>query len=129
MYWHPVNANDRKSNFLAQPRQSADREITQVLVIDGVVFEPLQQFGKVRDLDDDQPIGGEQAAGCVQEVSRLIDVSKHVVADDDPSGTVSREDTLRQLWSEELADGVDTAGTRDIGDIARGLDAEFPHGW
>ena len=60
MNGYMVYSSDRKPNRIAETQKGAHRKIAQMLVVDGVIFQFVDQFSQIRHFDDDEAILIEQ---------------------------------------------------------------------
>src|SRR5258708_3573483 len=107
-----------------QRLQRDQREVAQVLVVNGVELELLQHGLDVGDLDYRDSSEFEHCSDARNEAVQIADVSEHVVGMYDVRELAVCAELAGHLLSEEFRDGRDATLACSLGDIRRGLDPE-----
>ena len=105
-------------------RHREEREVREVLVVDGVELVVPHQLEEVRELHRDDAVGGEQRGHAADEVVEVGHVREHVVAQQQVGSRALVAELRRQLGAEELDQRRDPAFLRRRRDVGRRLDAE-----
>ena len=105
-------------------RHREEREVREVLVVDGVELVVPHQLEEVRELHGDDAVGGEQRGHAADEVVEVGHVREHVVAQQQVGSRALVAEPRRQLGAEELDQRRDPAFLRRRRDVGRRLDAE-----
>ena len=124
---HGIDANDRQAGRLVQPGERRHREVAEVLVVDRVVFQPIEKLPEIGHLDDHEPVLGQQVPGPAEEALRVVHVGEDVVPDDGPRRSVGGEDLAGGVGVEEAVHRVDGVRAREGRDVRGRLDAEGSH--
>ena len=106
----PMGAKD----FCGRP----EREIREVLVVDGVVLEPVEQAKEVRKLEGRGPVVTQKDLHSRDEVVQIWDLREHVVARDQTGALALVDQSLSGGAAEEVDEGGHSAllgSLRDIG--------------
>ena len=103
------------------------REVREVLVVDGVELVLGDQPREMRELERDHALGREQARHAGDEVVEVGHLGEHVVADDQVGLPALGAQRLGERDAEELDPGRNALGERDLGHVRGGLDAEHRH--
>src|SRR6266487_2561958 len=100
------------------------REVREMLVVDGVELVAGEQARQVRELDAGHPAGGQQHPHPRHEVVEIGHLGEDVVGDQQVRRPSLRPELLSQLGTEELRDGGHARLDRCGGDVARRLDPQ-----
>ena len=122
-----INALEFHTGALEQAQQRAYREITEMLVVDGVVFKALEHFGQVGRFNNYAPGRFQQRGASCQEIRSGIDVGENVICQHCAGRAVLFDDSRRQRRIEKLIDGIDARLARESGYICGRLHAKGAH--
>ena len=112
------------------PLGGPEREVGEVLVVDGVELVAVHQPGQVGELDRDHPAGGEQQLDAGHEVVQVGHLGEHVVGRDQVGPAALGGQLAGQLDAEEPGQGGHAPLLGGRGHVHRRLDAQHrhPHG-
>src|ERR1035437_1617089 len=105
-----------------QRLQGGQREIKHMLVIDRVELAAVQKIHRVREFENDTPLGFERPSQALYEVVGVGDVGQDVVAQDQVGLLPFVHQLPRQRLSEKLGSSGDALGLGDLGDVGGRLD-------
>ena len=103
------------------------REVGEVLVIDGVELVLVDQRLEMRELERDDALRRQQMRHAGDEVVEVGHLRQHVVADDEVGGLAFGDEPLGEADAEELDQRRDVLLARDLGDVGGRLDAGDGH--
>ena len=112
----PVRAQDHA--------RREEREVGEVLVVDGVELIALDQPDQVRELDRDDALRREDRLHAGREVVEIGDVGEDVVGDQEVGAAALGGEPIGDLAAEELDHGLDALLARGLGHVGGGLDAQ-----
>src|SRR5262245_57632013 len=75
----PLRVLDGEPTPSHQRVESREREVTEMLMINGVELELVDQVANVRDLDDRESFRSEDLPDAIDESGEIRNVRKHVV--------------------------------------------------
>ena len=123
MRWDRTRVKHFEAVHLQQMLETADGIVTQVLVINGVVLQPVEQPNQVVRLGDEHAVGRKHLQNAIDDGMHVLDMGKAIGGGDDLGGAMLGLDLLRHLLAEIALDGRDAAVIGDFGHIGR-LDAK-----
>ena len=119
-----VNVNDAQPSRGQRMGRGAQREIGEMLVIDGVVLPPFDEAKQMRELQRDQARVLDQCAQAGREAPDIGHVGEYVVSGHQVGPPVLFGDLPAGFSAQELHDGLDSPGVGRRGDIGGRLDAK-----
>ena len=102
----------------------AERQVREVLVVDGVELAPLDQLQKMVELEGQDAVVRHESPEPAREAVQVGRVGEDVVRDDEIGAPVLTGDPLADLGAEELLDRGNAPLPRDGGDVPGRLDPE-----
>src|SRR5580704_3141747 len=81
--------------------QRGDREVAEVLVIDGVEFAMLDKIEQIGNLDNKYAVPLEKLRNAINETAQVCDMREHVVGEKDIGPLLLLKELLRQTQGEE----------------------------
>ena len=118
------HARDCTAHGGEQGSRKADREVTQVLVIDRIELGEVDQVANIGKLDDDDAVLGQQRGHTGHEIVLFVEMVYDVVGDDEIGGPALRTELSGEARPEEVDDGLDPLLSRGRGGVLRRIDAE-----
>jgi len=104
--------------------QADQREVAEVLVVDGVELVAFDQALQMRELERHGSRRLKQRADPGDERVQIRNLREHVVAQDEIGLAALQDELDRELAPEELDQRLDAPGRGRLSDIGRGLDAQ-----
>ena len=119
-----LDVDDAHADVGEELLEDEQREVGEVLVVDGVELVLRDQAEQVRHLDRDGPLGLEQDAEALGEVAEARHVREHVVGGDQIGRDAPGPQRPRRVRPEEGDLGGHALLDGDLGDVLGRLDAE-----
>src|SRR5262249_38969097 len=104
-----------------------EREVREVLVIDGVELVLGDQTLKVRELERDDALGCQQPLHAGNEIIEVRHLSENVVAYDQVCVLALGDEAVGKRGAEELDEGWHMSAARGLGNVGGRLDAQHGH--
>jgi hypothetical protein len=106
--------------------QRREREVAEMLVINGVELDLLHEVYEVRHLDDGDPVGFEKSRDAIHEAVEVRNVGEDVVRVDDIGALTFSDEPEGEIDAEELHQrGNPPLSHCHRGDVLRWLDPEY----
>ena len=81
-------------------------------MVDGVIFQTVDQVAKIWHLDDDASIRVDEFSASGQKVHGVINVGQDIVGDDNPRWTIGIAHVMSGCRIEKLINGCDALVAR-----------------
>ena len=91
-------------------------------MIDRVELVVLNQSLKMRELERDHPVRGQQVRHSCREVVKIGNLRQYIVADDEIGLAPLGDKTLRKIQAEELDQRRNILRARRLGNVCSWLD-------
>ncbi len=120
-----LDVEDHQAVLREDALRHHEREVAEVLVIDGVELVLRHQPREMRKLHRDDTAGGQQAFHAADEIVEIRHVRQHVISQQQVRKAVFARDGFRGCGAEETYGRRNPLLDRDLRDVCSRLDPEY----